>query len=228
MTSPRQRPLPGLRCTSRGCTGPGRCECEHEEYAERSLGLYHAYHLHKALSITPTVTGQAFGCPGVPAMRAIRGGRVDHDGPSGLAHGRKIILPIVSLRRSATSMKLGRGLWLAKLQATDREEELTARMTGALVVMFPGKSMYISSPAGLLPKSVTWTRSPWTVAARQSPEKMQDFEARTMIADIALDIECWRSGTVPRHPSFPARLHTQTYIDILMSISTCDTDTSLN
>lgn len=63
-------------------------------------------------------------------------------------------------------------------------------MTGALAVTFPGISMYISSPDGLLPKSVTWTSAPRTVAKRHSPEKTQDLEITTMIADVGLDINC--------------------------------------
>lgn len=55
---------------------------------------------------------------------------------------------------------------------------------------FSGKSMYISSPAGLLPKSVTWTRAPRTVAKRHSPKKTQDLEIATMIADIGVDNNC--------------------------------------
>lgn len=63
-------------------------------------------------------------------------------------------------------------------------------MTGAFAVTFSGKSMYISSPAGLLPKSVTWTRAPRTVAKRHSPEKRQDLEISTMIVKVGLNIEC--------------------------------------
>lgn len=69
-------------------------------------------------------------------------------------------------------------------------------MTGALAVTFSGTSMYISSAAGLLPKSVTWTRAPWTVAERQSPKKIQYFKTGTMIADIALDIDCGGKQTL--------------------------------
>lgn len=66
-------------------------------------------------------------------------------------------------------------------------------MTGAFEVRFSGKSMYISSPAGLLPKSVTWTRSPWTVAKRQSPEKTIDIEGVSMVTAVALNIDCRES-----------------------------------
>lgn len=63
-------------------------------------------------------------------------------------------------------------------------------MTGAFAVTFSGKSIYISSPAGLLPKSVTWTSAPRTVAKRHSPEKTQDLEITTMIADVGLYSNC--------------------------------------
>lgn len=65
-------------------------------------------------------------------------------------------------------------------------------MTGAFEVRFSGKSMYMSNPDGLLPKPVTWTRAPWTVAKKQSPDKTLDIETGNMIADIALDIDCCR------------------------------------
>lgn len=63
-------------------------------------------------------------------------------------------------------------------------------MTGAFEVTLSGKSIYISSPAGLLPKSATWIRSPWTVAKRQSPEKTRDIENGSMVTAVTLDICC--------------------------------------
>lgn len=65
-------------------------------------------------------------------------------------------------------------------------------MTGAFAVTFSGKSMYMSSPAGLLPKPVTWTRAPWAVAERQSPKKTRDIKTRAMIADI----DCGKNQTL--------------------------------
>lgn len=63
-------------------------------------------------------------------------------------------------------------------------------MTGAFAVTFSGRSIYISSPAGLLPKSVTWTRAPRTAAERHSPETTTDLEIRTMVADVGVNIDC--------------------------------------
>lgn len=70
-------------------------------------------------------------------------------------------------------------------------------MTGAFEVTLSGKSIYISSPAGLLPKSVTWTRSPWTVAKRQSPQRTIDIEGGSMVTAVALEMDCRGSKKTP-------------------------------
>lgn len=91
-------------------------------------------------------------------------------------------------------------------------DELTARMMGAFAVTFSGESMYISSPAGLLPKLVTWTRAPRTVAKRQNPEKRRENENRTMIADIAVEADCVMNRALVLDTS--ATLLAQVYINI--------------
>lgn len=72
--------------------------CKHGENEGCSLDLYGTYHLHKTLGITSTVACQTLWRTGVPAMCAVRGGWVNHDGASGLAHGREVALTIVFLR----------------------------------------------------------------------------------------------------------------------------------